>query len=168
MLSKIPFITSIIAVVLYKVISYYLHSPWLALLIFLIPMGMLLSNFALRKKLKYRNWFNKPWNKFLESKTEITHVDLSQSLLYSKLIADAEISGYKLIDQNDSTFELLYSTSVNFWTWGENIYVKIKVKDSESSTIEFTSLVLFGSYSWKRNQSNFENYFAAFENSLTI
>ena len=168
MTSKIPFITSIIKLIIYKAISYFFNAPWLALLVFIIPIGMLLSNFVFRKKIKYRNWYNKPWNKFLETKKENSKIDIEQSLLFSKLLADAELSGYKLVDHNEDTFEILYSTSINFWTWGENIYVKIEAKDSESSTITFTSLVLFGSYSWKRNQSNFDNYFVAFENSLTI
>ncbi len=168
MVSKIPFITSIISIILYKVISYYLNAPWLALLVFIIPIGLLLSNFVFRKKLKHRNWYNKPWNSFLETRTEIINIAMNQNLLFSKLIEDAEVSGYKLIDQDHTSFALLYSTSINFWTWGENIYVKVEEKDSETSIVSFTSLVLFGSYSWKRNQSNFDNYFVAFENSLTI
>ena len=129
---------------------------------------MIISNFGLRRKIIYKNWFSKPWNKFLETKTETVTTDLSAALLFEKLIEDAEISGYKLIDQSKNSFELLYSTSINFWTWGENIYVKIEPINDDSSKITFTSIVLYGSYSWKRNQSNFDKYFIAFENSLTI
>lgn len=167
-MNKIPLLFTLIFFVLYKVISHYSNEPWLSLLIFTIPIGLLIVNLLIRKKLNNKHWFLSSINFLLERKSYTTRSDISADLLFYKLIELIEHSEFQLFDKDEERLSILCGTSTNFLTWGENIYIQLEAQNDHSTTIEFVSTTLFGSSSWKRNQNNYAAFIASFEESLTI
>jgi hypothetical protein len=103
----------------------------------------------------------------LERSFHAIQSEISAELLYEKLLEVAEDAEFKLLDTDKTTLSLLMGTSINFWTWGENVYIKIEPTQN-GSVINFTSVTLFGNTSWKRNDKNFDSFIQDFESSLTI
>lgn len=166
-MNRAPLLFTLLFFVLYKVISYYTGELWLPLLVFTIPVGLLILNLSLRKRLRYSSWFLISINFLLARKRYFTKSEISTELLFDKLIEVIEESKFKLLDSNKGQSQILCGTSSNFWTWGENIYINLENLSGET-TIEFTSTTLFGGSSWNRNQNNFESFTKSFESSLTI
>ena len=138
----------------------------LSLLIFLIPVSFLLISVILRRKLKYRNWFLS--NKYLFDQKEVyAKSDISAGLLFEKLTEVIEESEFGLLDKDAQQMQLLASTSPNFWTWGENLYLDLK-EEQGGTVIQMKSVTVFGTSSWGRNESNHQKFLALFEESLTI
>ena len=167
MKKNIPFIFSIVIFGIYKGLSYLTGDPLLSSLVLLIPIGLLIFNLLVRKQLKFKKWFLSSYNFFLERKETVSNSEIPQDLLFEKLLEVVENSEFKMADQNAENFQILATTSPNFWTWGENIYIEILKTDS-GSQINVTSITIFGTFSWKRNESNFEEFYSSFEKSLTI
>ncbi|TNF49327.1 MAG: hypothetical protein EP305_03090 [Bacteroidetes bacterium] len=166
-MNKTPLLLTAICYAIYRIISYLTGEVWLPMLILLIPIGILLLNLILRKKLTYKNWFLSPLNLLLERKTQSFQSEIKTDLLYDKLQEVISNSTFSLLDSNKETLSILCGTSVNFWTWGENIYVQLE-ETNEGSNITITSVTIFGNTSWNRNQKNFESFVDSFEASLTI
>lgn len=167
LMNRAPLLLTLIFFVLYRVISYYTGDIWLPLLVFVVPVGLLILNLSLRKRLRYSSWFLSSINFLLERKKYVRQIEISKELLFDKLIEVIGESKFNLLDSNKDQSQLLCGTSINFWTWGENIYINLESLDGET-TIEFTSTTLFGGSSWNRNQNNFESFNKSFETSLTI
>lgn len=166
-MNKTPLLLTAICFAIYRLTSYLTGEVWLSLLIFLIPIGFLLLNLILRKRLSYKNWFLSPVNILLERNTQTFQSEIGADLLYDKLLEVIEDSQFTLLDTNKNTLSILCGTSANFWTWGENIYIHLD-ESNEVSNVTFTSVTLFGNTSWNRNQKNFESFVESFETSLTI
>jgi hypothetical protein len=166
-MNRIPFLVGIISFAVYRLTFYLTGNAWLSLLIFLIPISLLIISFLFRKSLIYSKWFLSPLNISLEKSFNSIQSEISSDLLYEKLLEVAEDSQFTLLDTDKTTLSLLLGTSINFWTWGENVYIKI-VPTQNGSIINFTSVTLFGNTSWKRNENNFDSFIQAFESSLTI
>lgn len=167
-MNKVPLLFSLIFFILYKVISYYSGEIWLPLIVFIVPVGLLIINLSLRKSLRYTSWFLSSLNFLLERKKFITKSEISKELLFEKLMEVIKESEFKLLDANKETFQILCGTTVNFWTWGENVYIQLEKKDDDLTNIYFTSTTLFGGSSLNRNQNNIDSFIASFETSLTI
>lgn len=166
-MNKVPLLLSVISYAIYRLTWYLTDDAWLSLLIFLIPIGLLIINFLLRKRLTYSKWFLSPVNITLERTTHTTHSEISKDLLYDKLLEVIKDSQFNLLDKDNNESRILLGTSANFWTWGENIYIQLE-PSSKGSVIHFTSVTLFGNTSWKRNDKNFDAFIHSFESSLTI
>lgn len=166
-MNKIPLLLSISCFVIYRFLLNATGNFWLSLSIFLLPIGLLLLNFGLRKKLNYANWFLSPMNVFLERTSYSNTSEIDAELLYAKLLEVSADSEFKLLDRDDNSSRLLLGTSANFWTWGENIYIHV-VPSGDESVIQFTSVTLFGTRSWKRNEQNFQSFVESFESSLIL
>lgn len=166
-MNKAPLLFSLFFFVLYKAIIYYTGEIWLPLLVFVIPVGLLVLNLSLRKRLRYSSWFLNSINFLLERKKYVMQSEISKELLFDKLIEVIDESKFKLLDSNKDQSQLLCGTQSNFWTWGENIYINLESLNGET-TIEFISTTLFGGSSWNRNQNNFNSFTKSFESSLTI
>lgn len=162
---KSPFILTLITLVLYYTISYLTNNFFIAISIFLIPLGLLIYNLLIRNNLKSKSWFLKTINNLLETNEQIIESEIPPDLLFEKLNEVIQEMPFKLVDSNKSKGELLVTTAVNFWTWGENVYIQIIEKEQK---VIITSVTIFGSFSWKRNKKNFVILNKAFEASLTI
>lgn len=162
---KSPFILTLITLVLYYTISYLTNNFFIAISIFLIPLGLLSYNLLIRNNLKSKSWFLKTINNLLETNEQIIESEIPPDLLFEKLNEVIQEMPFKLVDSNKSKGELLVTTAVNFWTWGENVYIQIIEKEQK---VIITSVTIFGSFSWKRNKKNFVILNKAFEASLTI
>ena len=162
---KSPFILTLITLVLYYTISYLTNNFFIAISIFLIPLGLLSYNLLIRNNLKSKSWFLKTINNLLETNEQIIESEIPPDLLFEKLNEVIQEMPFKLVDSNKSKGELLVTTAVNFWTWGENVYIQIIEKEQK---VIITSVTIFGSFSWKRNKKNFAILNKAFEASLTI
>lgn len=167
-IKNVPFIFSLVIYGMYKLLSYYSGEPLLSLLIFVIPLLLLLLNFILRKSLYYKSWFLSTMNFLLAKKTKVFTSEIPQELLFKKLLSVVEESEFKLLDSDSETKEILVATGVNFLTWGENIYVEFKQVKEELVEVKVTSVTIFGSHSFNRNEGNYQSFYNAFEESLTI
>ncbi len=167
-MKKIPLLIGVVFFLLYKLIQNITGDPWLSLLVFALPIGILVTSFILRRQMRFKKWFLSPMNVFFEQKTNNYKSDIPSDLLLNKLTEMLEESDFKVFDTNEQELNILCGTSPNFWTWGENIYIQIDSKTPDESVISFTSVTLFGNTSWGRNQKNYELFISSFEDSLTI
>ncbi|MFT5601749.1 MAG: hypothetical protein ACI9N1_001997 [Flavobacteriales bacterium] len=164
---KIPLILTVFTYLGYRLLIYLTGAYFLSLLLFIIPVALLVTNLLLRKKLKYRNWFLNKTNLLNDKMIRNSNSNISSELLFEKLKEVIQESNFKLLETDSNSLMILASTSPNFWTWGENIYINI-LPDTENSKITLTSVTIFGSYAWSRNKSNHEQFYHSFEESLTI
>lgn len=167
-MNRIPLILSIILFGTYLILKLLHVNHWIALSIFLIPIIGLIVSFGLRKKLKYKNWFLSPNNFFVERNQNVVQSDIDSELLFEKLLELIKESDFKLFDIDRENHTLLCGTSVNFSTWGENVYLSIKQLDENSSEVSIESATIFGSTSWGRNEKNYKSFVDQLENSLTV
>lgn len=166
-MNKVPLLLGIVCFVIYRLLLYQTGNIWFSMLIFLFPIGLLIVNFSLRKKLSFANWFLSPWNILLEKSKYSIESDIESTLLIEKLLEELQETEFKILDSDVNRLQILVGTSANFWTWGENIYIQIDALEGESK-IQFTSVTLFGNTSWNRNDKNFQSFIQMFESSLTI
>lgn len=166
-MNKIPLLLTLLSFVIYRLTLYLTGELWLSLLIFLVPISLLLISFILRKRLAYSKWFLSSINIFCERKSHVITSDISMDLLYEKLHEVVQDTEFKLLDSDKLSSRLLMGTSLNFWTWGENIYILLEPSSNET-VIHFTSVTLFGNTSWNRNDKNFVSFIDSFESSLII
>lgn len=167
-MNKAPLLFTLAIFVVYKLIRIYTGESWLPLLIFTIPIGLLVFNLMIRKSLSYKSWFLNSLNFLLERKFYNQKSEISADLLYDKIIEVIDNSEFQLLDTDKESYSILCGTVTNFWTWGENIYIQIEPNEDETVSIQFVSTTLFGGWSWKRNQNNYESFISSFEDSLTI
>lgn len=166
-MNKIPLLIGIVCFIIYRILLYFTGDIWLSISIFLLPIGLLIFNFLVRKQLSFSGWFLSPANFLLERVSHSFESDLDEDLIVDKLIEVAENSEFKLLDTDKSKRQILLGKPTNFWTWGENIYIQI-IKSPDGSIVEFTSVTLYGMNSWKRNDKNFQSFIELFESSLII
>lgn len=166
-MNKIPLLLGILSLIIYRVLFYFTDNIWLSLSIFLVPVGLLIFNLSVRKRLSFSGWFLSTWNFFLERVTHSFESELEAELLYAKFLEVAEDSKFRLLDTNENKLQLLLGTSAGFFTWGENVYIRI-TSSTGGSRVEFVSVTLFGNTSWKSNDKNFGAFIKSFESSLTI
>ncbi len=167
-MKRIPFLLGIAFYLIYKLIAYLTGEVWLPLLVFLIPVGILVLSFVWRKSLKRKSWFLSPVNFLFERDHYSFQSDISNDLLFDKLIEVVEDSEFKLFDSDRDKRSILCGSYLNFWTWGENIYITLEEKEGEGTTIRFTSCTLYGNVSWNRNEKNYQTFITSFEESLII
>lgn len=164
---KIPLLFGLTIYILYRVLVYLTSDVYWSMLIFLIPIGFLVLNSLLRRKLAYKKWFLSKANFLLERKSRSFKSEIPIDILFQKLIAVIEESKFELSDTDESKKCILATTQPNLITWGENIYVEISEQDGESIVL-ITSVMVYGNYSWDRNDDNYKELFRTFEESLTI
>ena len=167
-MNKAPLVLSLAFFLVYRLTSYLTGEIWLSLLVFTPLVGFLVMNLLLRKSLRYKSWFLNTVNLLLETKTYHSEIDLSSDLLFEKLLEVIEDSEFKLLDIDKDSLQILCGTSVNFRTWGENIYIQLYGTKDAATSVQFVSTTLFSGRSWNRNEQNYESFIASFEASLTI
>lgn len=166
-MNKIPLLFSVLCFVVYRTLFHFTGNIWLSLLIFLLPIGLVIFNFFVRKQLSFSKWFLSAGNLFLEKSSHSSESELDPELLYAKLLEVIDDSTFKLLDTDSSKLRILSGTSLSFWSWGENVYIQV-LPSPGGSIIRFTSVTLFGTSSGKRNSRNFDSFIRLFESSLII
>lgn len=167
-MSRTPLLLSLFFYIIYRALTYFTGYKWLSLLVFAIPISLLIINLLLRRNLRFKAWFLNSINIFLEKKTFEMKSEISEDLLFDKLLEVISESDFQLLDKEEDTMNILCGTSTNFWTWGENIYIHITEKKDGGSSIQLISTTLFGRTSWSRNDQNYKSFIASFEAALTI
>lgn len=167
-MNRIPLLLSILFFLIYRAVSYLTGEVWLSLLVFTLPVGLVFLNFILRKSLRFKTWFLSPANILLERKSYNLKSEIDVDLLFDKLLEVVKASDFRLIDVDKNSKQILCGTSLNFWTWGENVYIRLEEEQDGNTLIHFNSVTLFGNTSWHRNQKNYDSFIASFEASLTI
>ena len=135
-------------------------------LILLVPMGLMLFNLAVRKRLSMKEFLLHPANVLTSKLHESFEVDMPSDLLFEKMQEVVRDSKYKLAATDESTYTVLATASMSIWSWGENIYITI-TPHGEQSMVNITS-VAFQVYSWGKNEDNFRDIVTSFEKSLTV
>lgn len=125
-----------------------------------------LFNFMIRKRLSFENYFRSPMNVWTLVFTKIYDIELPKDLLYAKLDEVLRTNGFSLVNKDDQKHKLLAITKFNFWSWGENLYVKINEHNNKTS-IEFCSASVF-SITCGRNKRNFEKLVEGLDNALIV
>jgi hypothetical protein len=115
-----------------------------------------------------RSYFTSKYN-ILTSKSHYEKdYDFSTDILFHKLIEVLENSGFKIVRTNEQKGEIFATSSISWFSWGENLYIDILQKGADS-TMKLTSAGFFQlSYSFGKNEANFNKLISKFEESLTI
>ena len=166
-MNRIPLLIGVSSFVIYRFALYMTNDFWISLLVVLIPLGLIFLGFFFRKNLYYSILYLSPKNIFVKRTTHSIQSEISTDLLIEKLIEVIEFSKFSLFDADKTNLIILCGTSVNFWTWGENIYIQLEATN-DGTNIKFTSVTLFGNQSWGRNDKNFDLFFESFESSLIV
>ena len=142
------------------------ENPVFMVTIFLI-VGFFIFNFVIRKSLSFKNYFTNKYN-FLTSKVRSEKAyDISEELMFEKIIEVINDSNFKLVETDKDRFELLAITPISFISWGENLYISFETRGNKT-IMKFCSATLFQIYSWGENEKNFTDLLNEIESSLTI
>ena len=126
----------------------------------------LLHLFA-RKTAWFKPYFTSKYN-FLTSKVKFQQeFDFPKELLFPKLIEVMQDAGFKIIQTDAARGNIFATTSITWFSWGENIYISMEEKNGKT-TVDFCSACFFQIYSWGKNERNYGKFMLEFENSLTI
>lgn len=166
-MKNFPLLLSLISFIIYFALKKLFPGSLFPMSIFLIPVAFIIINLALRKRLKYKNWFLGPFNFHLERKEKTFTSDIPLALLFDKIEEVIAQSAFDLFELNKDEFQILCGTKANLLTWGETIYIQL-IAEGKSTQINFLSISNYGSTSLNRNNDNFESFVDQFEASLTI
>ncbi len=124
-------------------------------------------NMAVRRKLSYKEYFTSPSN-ILTSKSRVDRTyDIPVDLMYEKLKEVIDDSSFNLTDFNAQKHEILATSKISFWSWGENLYLSM-VPDGQQTKVTFISATFFQVYAWGKNDRNLDSVVEEIEDSLTI
>lgn len=87
--------------------------------------------------------------------------------MFEKVIEVIQSSKFKLVETDQEKFEILATSPMTIWTWGENIYISFESIGKETQ-LKFCSTSFFGMYSWGKNEKNYDDFFNQIESSLII
>lgn len=165
-------------VTLFLVVGFLIYIPWWTDYMMesenpltFIPLGIILIffvlNMAVRRKLNYKGYFTSPSN-ILTSKSMVERTyDIPVDLMYEKLKEVIDDSSFNLTDFNAQRHEILATSNISFWSWGENLYLSM-VPDVEQTKVTFISATFFQVYAWGKNDRNLDKVVEEIEDSLTI
>jgi hypothetical protein len=141
--------------------SYLVGIPVVIVVVFLF-------NIIVRSNPKFRGYFISPWNIFCNSYYVEEVYDMPQELLYEHLKEVIVKSSFNLKYTNDVKMELMATSSFCWKSWGENIYITIRMNEKNETIMEFYSVALMQVYTWGKNESNYKRLTNSIEESLTI
>lgn len=129
--------------------------------------GLFLFSFLVRRNIHFKPYFTNKYN-FLTSKIRRRdEIDIRKDTLFDKMAEVLSEAGFK-VRYTDKEKGTLFATSrMSFSSWGENIYIDMTEKNGKT-LVDFCSASFFGVVSWGRNEKNYKDMLATFENSLTI
>lgn len=140
----------------------------MALQIMACVMGALfLFSILVRRNINFRWYFTSSYNPLTSKINYQKQYDIPAAILFEKMKEVVSEAGFKVRYANRTTGSLLATTSMTFFSWGENIYIDMTERNG-TTTVHFCSACLFGITSWGQNEKNYERMLHTFENSLTI
>lgn len=158
----------LVGIILYFYITHQPHTARMTIIytaIALVP--FVFFNLITRNYLAFKSYFVSPLNILVEYKKEIITSDLPQELMQEKLKEAILNSPLKLKDFDDQKGLILATSSMNWKTWGENVYITLSTENNTTlATVEMTSIIQFSS--WGRNKDHFNSILHQFEESLVI
>lgn len=133
----------------------------------LLIVSFFVFNILVRKIAWFKPYFTSKYN-FLSTKfrTKI-EFDISEELMFEKVIEVMESSRFTLKQINKDTFEIFAISPMSFRSWGENIYIDFKEEEGKT-VLNFCSATIFQLYSWGKNKENYNKLIQHIEESLTI
>mgnify|MGYP006189800899 FL=1 len=145
--------------------DYYGTTGWL---IVMAVIGILfVFNLSIRKNPNFKDYFIGKFN-FLTNKYSMEmEFDLSQPLLIEKMKEVLISSGFKLMHVDEQKGIISASSSISWYSWGENIYIEMDA-DNDKTSLKLTSACLLQIYDWGKNKRNLQKISREFEKSLTI
>lgn len=158
----------LVGVILYFYITHQPHTARMIIIytaIALVP--FVFFNLITRNYLAFKSYFISPLNILVEYKKETIEYELPPELMQEKLKEAVLKSPLKLKAFDDKKGLILATSSMNWKTWGENIYITLSTENNTTiATVEMTSIIQFSS--WGRNKDHFESILNQFEESLII
>lgn len=130
--------------------------------------GVFLIHLFLRKKTWAYGYLSSPLNIFTSKRTFEKEYDMSASILYDKMKEVIPASRFKLFYKDPERCLLFATSSMTWFSWGENLYINI-IDRGDKSTMKLTSVGFFQlSYSFGKNEQNYNRLMSQFEESLII
>jgi hypothetical protein len=136
---------------------------WIVLLI----IGFFFLNLALRNSLSFKNYFTSPYNISTAKNSIVKEIDIPKELLFKKMKEVINDSNFKLVQADEKSFEILATTSLNLYSWGENMYLTFESK-GDKTMMKIISTTLFQRISWGKNKQNFDDLLQQIDDSLTV
>ena len=147
---------------------YYLkpNNPIMMTFLFLI-VGFFIFNLIIRKSLSFKSYFTSRYNLFTTKVRSEKSYDIPKELMFEKIIEVINHSDFKLVETDESKFEILAISKITFKSWGENLYINFETKGNET-IMKFCSSTLFQMYSWGKNEKNYDDLLNEIESSLIV
>lgn len=162
-----------LAIVLILVLTFFLtrmsnNSDYNVMAIVAFVLGaFFILNLALRRSIASKPYFTSKYN-FLTSKFRtIKSYDISQQLMFDKIIEVIGDTKFKLVDTDEESCELLALSSITFKSWGENLYINLK-PEGDKTVMHFCSVTLLQMYDWGKNEQNSKVLLKEIEDSFVI
>lgn len=128
---------------------------------------LFLFSLLVRKDIRFKGYFTSKYNVFNAKIRYTKEFDLPKDILFHKIEEVLKEAGFKVVNTNKTESSLFATSSISFWSWGENIYIDLAEKNGNTE-VAFCSACIFGLVSWGRNEKNFELLLETFEKSLVI
>ena len=139
-------------------------------LLLILPLGILsffMFNLLIRRSLTFKNYFISPINVLTSKMRSEVSMSIPKDLMFDKMIEVINDSKFKLTVSDKSNYEILATTGISWFSWGENIYISIE-GEGEKTTMKICSVTFFQVYSWGRNERNYNDLLRGIEESLTV
>ncbi|WP_107038844.1 hypothetical protein [Brumimicrobium mesophilum] len=156
----------IVFVTIIQLSTIYLSSNGMMWIVLFI-IGFFFLNRALRNSLSFKNYFTSPYNITTAKNCIKKEIDIPKELLFEKLKEVINDSNFKLVQTDEERLEILATTSINPYSWGENIYLSFESIE-ENTILTIYSTTLFQRISWGKNKINFNNLLKQIDDSLTV
>jgi len=138
-----------------------------SLLFQFIILGFALFHLLIRKSLLFKNYFVGKYN-FLTAKSKFSKsYEISEDLLFEKIIEVINNSKLKLVDTDMQKHEILAISSMTLRSWGENLYFCFE-SNGDETIMKVCSTTLLQVHSWGKNKKNYNNLLENIENSFVI
>lgn len=129
--------------------------------------GFFLFNLVVRQSLACKSYFTSPYN-LLTTKVYFAEAfDIPQELMFDKIIEVVQDSSFTLAAADKTQFEVLATSKITLWSWGENLYIQVDTT-GDKTVVQFCSVTLFQIYAWGKNEKNINDLLDEIEQSLTI
>ncbi len=129
--------------------------------------GLSIFNFVVRKSLFFKPYFTSKFNVLCSGHKSQFEIDIPEDLLFDKLIEVIQDSSYRMGNVDRGRLLILATSSVNWISWGENIYIELSKKRAITQ-VTIYSVSVVGVYDWGRNEFNSQKMMMELEESLTV
>ena len=172
-MKQLKHLIAVAAIVLIGVLITKLSDPDnpnyrdIVLITALLSLAFLMFNLAVRRSLSFKGYFTSKYNVLTNKVWSEKVFDIPKDLMYEKMIEVIKNSGFKIVDVNANTYEILAISKITFISWGENIYISFEAKGDET-IMKFCSSTFLGAYDWGKNEKNYNKLVNEIDLSFTV